>query len=101
LTGADAFDQSQLRAIFRLDIDDYCGALGCSYPHSSQDIGRLHRLFGTSYPAKVADSVFSLRSNRPLSYEQQVLDPRIGFFVQGAHDVSNYHLDRIQSKDVG
>jgi hypothetical protein len=61
----------------------------------------LHRFFRTGYPAKVSDSVPPIRSGWALTYEQEMLNPRIGFLIECANNVSNYYVDGIQSKCVG
>jgi hypothetical protein len=61
----------------------------------------LHRFFRTGYAAEVSDSVFPLCSGWALTYEQKMLDSRIGFLIERANNIGDYYFDRIQSKRVG
>jgi hypothetical protein len=101
LTGPCAFDQPKLYAIFGFDADYDRWTLRYSDSHCGEHFRRLHRFFWTGYPAEISDNVLPLGSSCALTYEQEMLDSRIGFLIERANDISDYYFDRIQSESVG
>jgi hypothetical protein len=61
----------------------------------------LHRFLGTGYSTEISDSVLASGSGWALTYEHEMLDSWIGFFIERANNVSDYYFNGIQAKGVG